>query len=262
MPAFRPIARRVAVARHVPTAEISRECGTQCRTRLDQEAVQHCSELMREGVTFPPICLYTDGQAVWLVAGFHRVAAAELAGLDTILAAVIGGTLEDAVWASCGCNGTHGVRRSRSDVDNAIEKAFAHPNSKHMSNSHLARYIGVAESTIRRHLGRLSSPRGEDAIRFVTRGGQKYRQDVRRIGSASAVGAKPLSRHRLKAAELDAMKAAAGSELRALFTIFGHWLFGSTPPDVCSASLQGVLDRVSGAVPSRGAAPIIIAKGA
>lgn len=52
----------------------------QARAATSPEAIAEYADDMREGQRFPPIIVFLDGNTYWLADGFHRVAAAELAG--------------------------------------------------------------------------------------------------------------------------------------------------------------------------------------
>ncbi|HEU5021692.1 MAG TPA: hypothetical protein VFT60_07365, partial [Bryobacteraceae bacterium] len=120
-------------------ASIKLDGGTQCRVSVDKELICEYAALMRAGVHFPPIRVWFDGSSYWLSDGFQRLSAAIAIGRDTITADVQLGALEDARWDSCSSNASHGARRTKPDVDNAIRKALAHPNSTHLSNVQIAK---------------------------------------------------------------------------------------------------------------------------
>ena len=65
---------------------------------------------MRSGSTFPPVTVFVGGGKHWLADGFHRVAAAECAGLDTIGAHIHNGDLRSAILHGVGANATRGLR--------------------------------------------------------------------------------------------------------------------------------------------------------
>jgi ParB-like chromosome segregation protein Spo0J len=50
---------------------------------------------MAAGAKFPPVVVFHGGRKYWLADGFHRVDAAEAAGLDKILAEVRKGERRD-----------------------------------------------------------------------------------------------------------------------------------------------------------------------
>ena len=78
-------------------ADIRTDGGTQSRVQLDWIAVSEYAAAMKDGAQFPPVVVFHDGAEYWLADGFHRVRAAENAGLDTVAADVRQGTRRDAV---------------------------------------------------------------------------------------------------------------------------------------------------------------------
>src|SRR5262245_23838542 len=97
----------------VPLKDIKADPRAQPRALLDQDLVREYAQLMHEGVPFPPIVVYQDGDlSHWLADGFHRYHAALKAEKTEISAEIRRGTLRDAVLYSAGANATHGKRRS------------------------------------------------------------------------------------------------------------------------------------------------------
>lgn len=70
----------------LPIADIRTDGGTQSRVQLDWIAVSEYAAAMKDGAQFPPIVVFHDGSDYWLADGFHRLDAANKAGLDTIAA--------------------------------------------------------------------------------------------------------------------------------------------------------------------------------
>jgi hypothetical protein len=64
--------------------DITRDPQCQARSCLIPDTIDQYAEDMAEGATFPPVVVFHDGQTHWLADGFHRVAAAEKAGLESI----------------------------------------------------------------------------------------------------------------------------------------------------------------------------------
>jgi len=115
----------------------------QPREALDHRTVAEYAEAMRDGTTFPPITVFTDGATHWLADGFHRVAAATLASLNTIAAEVKPGTLRDAVLHAAGANATHGLRRTNQDKRRVVETLLADPDWAQWGDREIARRCGV-----------------------------------------------------------------------------------------------------------------------
>lgn len=232
--------------RTLKLGQIRADGRTQCRVSTDDIVVQEYASLMREGIEFPPVRVWFDGEVYWLSDGFQRLAAARLVGRVDILAEVFLGSLTDAQWDGCGANVTHGLRRTPSDVANAIRRSLAHPKSKRLSNTQIAKHVGVSEHTIRRWRNRLSSSSDEDSnLRIASRGGKAFEMNVAAIGQAtrraSSSGKKSKAQLRL---ELQKMRDESSSpQIVAVLNIMDHWVFGSsTTADVLRA-LKHIYDR-------------------
>ena len=69
---------------------------------------------MRAGDQFPPVMVFFDGRPRFIVAdGFHRHAAAKIAGLKTLPCEIRPGGFREAQLFACGGNAKHGLKRSR-----------------------------------------------------------------------------------------------------------------------------------------------------
>lgn len=106
---------------NVPIASLRLDGGTQPRSELNQDTVSDYAEAMKAKRAFPPVTVYHDGSAFWLADGFHRVAAAQRAGLAKLAADVREGSRRDAVLFSVGANAAHGLRRTNADKRRAVE---------------------------------------------------------------------------------------------------------------------------------------------
>ena len=122
------------------------EEGAQVRTDLDFETVQAYAERMGEGVEFPPIIVFSDGEKKHLADGFHRVEAARDCGFLDIEAMVEEGTARDALWYALGANNAHGLRMTRADVRKAIGLALQEFPDR--SSREIARQIGCDHKTV------------------------------------------------------------------------------------------------------------------
>lgn len=103
----------------IAIAKIRRDCGTQMRSKIDEDVVEQYAENI---ASLPPVTVYFDGVEYYLVDGFHRVSAHEKANCKVITCKVVPGTLRDAVLYACGANDEHGLRRSNADKRRAVEK--------------------------------------------------------------------------------------------------------------------------------------------
>jgi hypothetical protein len=105
----------------LPPTRIRVDGGTQARAELNAEAVEEYRQAMVEGVVFPPLIVFYDGQDHWLGDGFHRRAAAIAARIDKIAVDVRIGTQRDAQLYAAGANASHGLRRTNADKHRAVE---------------------------------------------------------------------------------------------------------------------------------------------
>jgi transposase-like protein len=171
----------------IPISSLRLDGGTQPRAALDFSAVDDYADAMADGTQFPPVIVYYDGENYWLADGFHRVKAAHDAGCDTIRCEVRQGTLEDAQWYSFSANKTNGLRRTNEDKQRAIKAALLHPRGANLSDSQIAKHVGVHHDTVRDWRAKLESSCGIRKItaRTVTRKGKSYQQNTANIGRRS-----------------------------------------------------------------------------
>jgi transposase-like protein len=168
----------------MPIEQIRLDGGTQPRTALDFAAIDDYAEAMAAGVKFPPVVVFHDGEHYWLADGFHRVKAAFASGLDAIDCELRQGTLEDAQWYSFSANKTNGLRRTNEDKQRAVKSALLHARATSLSNSAIARHVGVDEATVRNWRAKLaaSSEIPKMDTRTVSRQGRTYQQRTTQIG--------------------------------------------------------------------------------
>ncbi|MCL2347319.1 MAG: hypothetical protein FWC50_03550 [Planctomycetaceae bacterium] len=130
---------------------ISTDCGTQSRIEMNETVIADYAEAMERGDEFPAILVFYDEakHRYILVDGFHRYFAHMRAKPnDPILAEPRIGTVEDAIWESLAANKSHGLRRSNADKRNAIKQALLHPKGVDLSNSQIAKHVGVHHDTV------------------------------------------------------------------------------------------------------------------
>jgi len=168
----------------LPIAEIRLDGGTQPRSALDFAAIDDYAEAMATGVKFPAVVVFHDGEHYWLADGFHRLKAAFASGFDAIDCELRQGTLEDAQWYSFSANKANGLRRTNEDKQRAVKSALLHPRAAEMSNSAIARHVGVDEATVRNWRTRLAASSEIPKIdtRTVSRQGSTYQQRTTQIG--------------------------------------------------------------------------------
>lgn len=113
--------------RTLPIADI--RCDTcEGRSALVVDAVERYIDELREGASFPPIVVYSDGKTYWLADGNHRLTAMGPDGLGkkTIEADVRAGNADDAIRYSLSANRAHGLPRTNRDKRHAAEVSLKH----------------------------------------------------------------------------------------------------------------------------------------
>jgi len=123
--------------------------GTQARAELNQDTITEYAEAIKAGARFPALVAFFDGKAFWLAEGFHRWHALRAAGKKLHMVNVHQGSQEDAQWFACAANATHGLKRSRADMKEAVRIALAHPKGKASSLRELAAYIKISHEMVR-----------------------------------------------------------------------------------------------------------------
>jgi protein gp37 len=122
--------------------------GTQPRTEIGLDIVAEYCSAMLEGDEFPSLQVMHDGVDYWLWDGFHRYHAAKMAELSSVKCVVTTGTLRAAILASVGTNRTHGQRRTRQDVRNAIERLLKDDEWGKRSDRWIAEQVGCDHKTV------------------------------------------------------------------------------------------------------------------
>jgi hypothetical protein len=132
----------------LPLASIRLDGGTQTRATTDAAAIADYAERYREQLDMPPVVVFFDGADHWLADGFHRVAAAVLAGRGEIPTDLRDGTLQDARRHAICANQAHGVRLSNADKRRKIGMALDDPEWSTLSDRELGRRCGVDHKTV------------------------------------------------------------------------------------------------------------------
>lgn len=98
----------------------------QARSHIDPWVVETYADVLVEGGALPPVQAVSDGGSVWLVDGFHRLAAHEEAGLSAIAVEVTPGDYTKAVRLAVRANATNGHHRGQTDLNRALQIAMRH----------------------------------------------------------------------------------------------------------------------------------------
>ncbi len=175
--------------RSLPLSQIERNTAAQPRLRLDPSTVEAYREAMTgpDGTpawgTFPSVVVFGKDDHYYLADGFHRIAAAEAAGLSQVSAEVHLGGLREAILHSVGANAAHGLRRTNEDKRRAVETLLHDKEWSTKSDRWIAERASVSPDTvgrIRRELGLSLS--GSDSASQVRVGKDGRTQNITQIG--------------------------------------------------------------------------------
>ena len=124
-PAAQPgVAPKKPVPVRLPLAEITVDESLQCRAKIDEKVVEENAGWMEDGVEFAPVVVFEIDGKRFLADGFHRFAAAKLAGLEWLWADIRQGERGNALAHAIRVNSTHGLRFSNADKRHAVELAL------------------------------------------------------------------------------------------------------------------------------------------
>lgn len=172
--------------------------GTQSRISLNQDVVNEYSELMADGVKFPPLACYHDGSDYWLVDGFHRYFALKKNGASLVDIEVTAGTLREAQLKSKAVNHDHGLRRTNADIHKAIKDMLMDEEWSKWSLGEIAKWVGTSKTTIHRVKGTMAEDekQTETETKKYMRNGIEVEANVSKVSSPKKpverpVGTKP-----------------------------------------------------------------------
>ena len=132
----------------IDIAKIKIDSKAQSRMKLCKATIDEYAEAYKEGVKFPPVTLFYDGESYWLADGFHRYFGAKHAKIKQIHEDVTPGTLRDAILFSVGANANHGLRRSIADRRKAVRTLLDDPEWTKLSNREIAKHCNVSHPTV------------------------------------------------------------------------------------------------------------------
>lgn len=153
---------------------------------LDSDHVQTMAQLLLDDPAFdlPPVSAVSEGNDFHFWDGWHRIEAYRQAKRKDIPATVTKGTWRDAWKASFNANGTHGMPRTKADIEAVLKAAFDDDDLGKMSDSELARMTGVSHQTIGRHRKKLTCPSGQVRT-YTTKHGTPATMNTANIGRTS-----------------------------------------------------------------------------
>jgi hypothetical protein len=135
--------------KQMKVADITSEECLQMRVEMNEDAIAEYAHSMCGGTEFPPIIVVGDGENYWLADGYHRVAAARRAEIESLKADVRTGSKRDAILVAIEANNQHGVRSTFEDRRKACIALLKDEEWSQWSNREIARRCGIAESSVR-----------------------------------------------------------------------------------------------------------------
>ena len=166
------VAQAIETVESFPLRQIVKDASIQPRVAIDADTVSDYAERMADGDKFPPVVLFRDDDHPdlphYLADGWHRVDAAEAAGLENVRAEVRAGSKHDAALWAAGANARHGLRRSNGDKRKAVGLVLDDELCAHWTNREVAEAVGVSHTFVgnvrhERELGNVSKLSTPDA---------------------------------------------------------------------------------------------------
>lgn len=171
----------------IPLAEIRLDRATQARAEMNMEVVVEYQTALAAGATFPPVEVWQDAEGYWLGDGWHRVTAANLAGLKEIPANVHEGGRREAVLCAVSANANHGLRRTNADKRRAVSLLLKDEEWCKWSNREIARHCGVGHSFVDELRSSLPFVGSDNTERtYTTKHGTTATMQTGNIGKAKA----------------------------------------------------------------------------
>jgi hypothetical protein len=134
----------------IRVCRIQKKLETQSRVGINQDTVDQYANDMKDGAEFPPVELFQgDNPAhLYLIGdGYHRVLAAEQAGLEEIAAVVRKGTQRDAILHSIKAN-NHGLQRTNEDKKKSVSILLRDGEWCLFSSVVIAKLCGVSHTFV------------------------------------------------------------------------------------------------------------------
>lgn len=136
----------------VPIDEITVDQELQVRQYLHDEKVEEYAQRMKDGAHFPPIyCgMLGDGDAIYVVDGFHRLAACKSCGISDVDVIIEAFATRDQMYEyAFRANNIHGINLTDEEIREGIIRIIKmHPDE---SLRKLAERCGCSHTTIKRY---------------------------------------------------------------------------------------------------------------
>ncbi len=232
-PAIKPSVHPVPTAGNTPVFETEVEIadliidpGLQLRAKPhDPKYIDDLVDAVLAGKLKEPISAFKDTEGLLRLADGHaRVAATKKAGKDSIRARVYAGGHHDAFVCALGANATHGARRTREDLHNAVKAALSDPEMMNWSNVQIGEVCACSDPFVGKVRRALAS---NDAATPTHRRGKDGKQyPATRNIPASASNGSSLTPPKSAAAEsrptVDHAPAVGVSEVEAALEAVTH----------------------------------------
>lgn len=121
---------------------------TQLRCRLDEDTINLYAEDFRDGVIYPSVVLFPEGDTYYIGDGYHRIEASMLANRTVIDAEIRPGGFKAALNYAAGANDKHGLRRTNADKRKAIQVLLKDPKYCKKSDNQIAKIVHVTHKTV------------------------------------------------------------------------------------------------------------------
>ena len=128
----------------IPISSIAKRAEWQVRSGLDKGAVRRYQDAYIAGSNMPPVRLAKTENALFVIDGWHRLAAAGRAGLDMIDATIEAASSAEAAWLAAEANLCHGVPLKRGE-HRKVFRAFIRAG-KHRRGKNLIPYREIAKA--------------------------------------------------------------------------------------------------------------------
>jgi transposase-like protein len=176
----------------VPIEEVILDERCQARAEVSHETVTEYADAYRSGAKLPPVDVFVVLGKLYLVDGFHRLAALRVADESFARVRIVGqGDINDAIWHATSVNAAHGLRRSNADKRRAVELALRSAIGSEQSSRTIAEHVGVHHSTVERIRAEVEGVAKSDT-RTDSLGRQqpahKPRRDVRESDTSEVIG--------------------------------------------------------------------------
>lgn len=216
----------------VALSDIVFDAGTQVREAINEQVVGDYAERLTEGVQFPAVVLFHDGNRYYMADGFHRGMAHIRVGREEIAADVRPGTREDALWFALGANKANGSRMTAVDKKHAIVLAVQTWKDTKTQTA-IAEQIGCSQGLVSQVIS-ANNLLGDRPQRVIGKDGKSY------PSSRAAVDA--------RRSEIAAMARAGSSSAEIVSALGTH---ATLVADVRREIGLGMPDRSQAAVAER-----------